>query len=44
MAKAKENKYGVDRWTSNGHGIEIISVPGKKKKATKKTTTKKRGK
>lgn len=43
MAKAKDK--GIDRWTSNGYGIEIISVPGKKKKSTKKkTTTKKRGK
>lgn len=24
MAKAKaENKYGIDRWTSNGYGITV---------------------
>lgn len=44
MAKPKENKYGIDRWTSNGYGIEIIGKDKPKKKTTKKATTKKRGK
>ena len=35
----KENKYGIDRWTSNGYGIKVISKPPKKK-ASKKTTKK----
>ena len=43
-AEPKENKYGIDRWTSNGYGIEILNSPNKTKKTTKKTTTKKRGK
>ena len=33
----KENKYGIDRWTSNGYGIVMKDTP-------KKKTTKKRGK
>lgn len=40
MAQPKENKYGIDRWTSNGYGIKVISNP-KQKKTSKKGTKKK---
>ena len=24
--KPKENQYGIDRWTSNGYGLKVLSV------------------
>ena len=34
MAKAKANgPHGVDRWTSNGYGVQVGHIPDSVKKA-----------